>query len=196
MFCLCGDCFTCTGCIREDASSVFVTSPVCGQNTSPCAHTHIFSRCVSCIVSLLSQKSFHLIHVQTAPCWMQSCPHSSLHLFQHRHPVLLRLLHCFILQRVQPLPHSAGRVPLWPLGRTELNDLATMVDASEIVDTTDVRRLVSPLFSKEREVSANPFNVSGSQAHSSVWEPMRRDTDLFSSIGKLVRGVESLSNVE
>ena len=47
----------------------------------------------------------------------------------------------------------------------------------------------------DREVSANPFSVPGSQAHSSVERPMR-DTDVFSNTGKPVRGVVSLSNVE
>ena len=62
--------------------------------------------------------------------------------------------------------------------------------------------------SQEREVSANPFSVFGSQAHSSVVKPMKdtdllsstgklvRDTDFFSGVGKPVRGVESFSNVE
>ena len=71
---------------------------------------------------------------------------------------------------------------------TDLNDLATTVDASEIIDTTGVTQLTSPLFSQERE-------VNGSQAHSSVERPMR-GTDLFASIGKPVRSVEPSSNVE
>ena len=65
--------------------------------------------------------------------------------------------------------------------------------------------LTAPLFSMEREVSADPFSVSGSQALSSVGTPMQhtdvfsstgkpvRDADLFSSVGKPVRGVESFS---
>ena len=40
-------------------------------------------------------------------------------------------------------------------------------------DTTDVRRLTSPLFSQEREVRVIPFSASGSHAHSSVGRPMR-----------------------
>ena len=76
---------------------------------------------------------------------------------------------------------------------TNLDDLATTVDASEVYDTTDVGRLTSPLFSVEREVSANPFSVSCSQTDSSVERPMR-DTDLFSSIGRLVRDVEPFSS--
>ena len=76
-----------------------------------------------------------------------------------------------------------------------LDDLAATVYASEIIDTTEVGQFTSPLFSQEREVSANPFSVSGSQTHSSVVRPMR-DTDLFSSIGRPVRDVESFSRFE
>ena len=43
---------------------------------------------------------------------------------------------------------------------TNVDDLATTLDASEVCDTTDVGRLTSPLFSQEREVSAFPFGVS------------------------------------
>ena len=57
---------------------------------------------------------------------------------------------------------------------TNLDDLATTVDASEIHDTTDVGRLTSPLFSQERELSAIPFSVSCSQTHSSVEKSSRR----------------------
>ena len=35
---------------------------------------------------------------------------------------------------------------------TNVDDLATTLDTSEVYDTTDVGRLTSPLFSKEREV--------------------------------------------
>ena len=66
---------------------------------------------------------------------------------------------------------------------TNLDDLATTVDASERIDTTDVQRLTSPLFSQEREVSATPVGVSCSQTQTSVGRPTR-DTDLFSSIGR------------
>ena len=48
---------------------------------------------------------------------------------------------------------------------TNLDDFATTVDASEFVNTTEVGQLTSPLFSQERDVSANPFRVSGSQEH-------------------------------
>ena len=90
---------------------------------------------------------------------------------------------------------------------TDFNDLATAAAASEIIDTTEVGQLNSPLFSQEREVSGNPFSVSGSQAHSNVWKPVQ-DTYLFTSIGKFcerhgffghwkpLRGVESFPNVE
>ena len=40
---------------------------------------------------------------------------------------------------------------------TNLDDLGSSVDASEILDTTDVGRLASPLFSQEREVSSDTF---------------------------------------
>ena len=75
--------------------------------------------------------------------------------------------------------------------------------ASEIIDTIEVRQLTSPLFSQEREVSAGPHSVCGSQAASSsqrqqafsnVVKPVR-DTDLL-GMGKPVRGVESFSHVE
>ena len=64
---------------------------------------------------------------------------------------------------------------------TNLDDLATTVDASEVYDTTDVGRLLSPLFFSG--ISADPFSVSRSQTHSSV-EKSRRDVELFSSFGK------------
>ena len=46
---------------------------------------------------------------------------------------------------------------------TNLDDLATNVDASEVYDTTDMGRLTSPRFSQEREVNADLFSVSCSQ---------------------------------
>ena len=42
---------------------------------------------------------------------------------------------------------------------TNVGDLATTLDASEVYDTTDVGRLTAPLFSQEREVNATPFSV-------------------------------------
>ena len=77
---------------------------------------------------------------------------------------------------------------------TDLNHLATTVDASAMIDTTEVGQLTSPLFSQERESSVKPFSVFGSQAHSSVEKPMR-DTDLFLSTEKLVRDTD-LSGME
>ena len=56
---------------------------------------------------------------------------------------------------------------------TNLDDLATKVDASEMIDTTDVGRFTSPLFSQEREVSTFPFGVSCSRTHSCIRRPMR-----------------------
>ena len=80
---------------------------------------------------------------------------------------------------------SSERTPINIPSRTgSLDALATTVDASEIVDTTEVGQLTSPLFSQEREVSANPFR------HSGVERPMR-DPDLFSSIGRPVRETKS-----
>ena len=71
---------------------------------------------------------------------------------------------------------------------TDLDDLATTVDASEVYDTKEVGRLTSPLFSQEREVSSVPSSVSRSQTRSSV-EKSRRDVEPFSSSGKpLSRG--------
>ena len=78
---------------------------------------------------------------------------------------------------------------------TNLDDLATTVDAFEMLDTTYVGRMTSPLFSQEREVNAIKFSVSGSQAHSCVGRAMR-DVDPFSSIGKLVREIEPFSSFE
>ena len=66
---------------------------------------------------------------------------------------------------------------------TNVDDLATTLDASEFHDTTDVGRLTSSLFSQEREVSAAPFGVSCSQTHSSM-EKSRWDVEPFSSFGK------------
>ena len=56
---------------------------------------------------------------------------------------------------------------------TNLDDLATSVDASEVYDTTAVGRLTSPLFSQGREVSA----------HHSVFLFLRQ-VEPFSSFGK------------
>ena len=68
---------------------------------------------------------------------------------------------------------------------TNVDDLATTLDASEFCDTRDVGRLTSLLFSQEREVSAIPFSVSSSQTHSSM-EKSRRDVEQFSSCGGTV----------
>ena len=43
---------------------------------------------------------------------------------------------------------------------TNLEDLATTSDASEVYNTKNIEQLTSPLFSQEREVSANQFGVS------------------------------------
>ena len=59
---------------------------------------------------------------------------------------------------------------------TNLDDLATTVDAPEICDITDVGRLTSPLFSQEREGSTVPSGVSCSQTHSNL-EKSRRDAE-------------------
>ena len=77
---------------------------------------------------------------------------------------------------------------------TNLDDLATSVDASEIHDTTDVGRLASPLFSQKREVSAIPFSVSCSQTRSSVGRPTR-DVDPFSSVEKSSCDVDPFSSL-
>ena len=66
---------------------------------------------------------------------------------------------------------------------TNLDDIATTVDASEMHDTTDVGRLTSPLFSQEREASAIPVSVSGLNAQSSVVRPVR-NVEPFSSFEK------------
>ena len=95
------------------------------------------------------------------------------------HPVFLVLKH----------------IQTWKDPDTNLDDLATTQDASDVCDITDVGRLTSPLFSREREVSAIPSGVSGSQTHSNMERPMR-DTDLFPSIGRPVRDVESFSSFD
>ena len=43
---------------------------------------------------------------------------------------------------------------------TNLDDVATIVDVSQVHDITDVGRLTSPLFSQEQSVSAIPFLFS------------------------------------
>ena len=43
---------------------------------------------------------------------------------------------------------------------TNLDDVATIVDVSQVHDITDVGRLTSPLFSQEQLVSAIPFLFS------------------------------------
>ena len=45
---------------------------------------------------------------------------------------------------------------------TDIDDVPTVV-ASDITDTIEAGQLTSPLFSQERELSSNPFGVSGSQ---------------------------------
>ena len=44
---------------------------------------------------------------------------------------------------------------------TDYNDLTTKVEASQTPDMKEVGQSTSPLFSQEREVSSNPFCVSG-----------------------------------
>ena len=48
----------------------------------------------------------------------------------------------------------------WNSLDTNVDDLATTLDASGVCDITDVGRWTSPLFSQYREVSAVPFSVS------------------------------------
>ena len=62
---------------------------------------------------------------------------------------------------------------------TDFNDFATTMDASERIGTKDWRQLTSPLSTQVREVSANPFSVSGSLTHLSVGRPMRRVCNLL-----------------
>ena len=74
---------------------------------------------------------------------------------------------------------------------TDLDDLATTVDASEVYDTKEMGRLTSPLFSQEREVSAVASSVSCPQTHSSV-EKSRRDVEPFHASGNRSRGVKEI----
>ena len=76
---------------------------------------------------------------------------------------------------------------------TNVDDLVTTQDASEVCDTTDVGRFTSTLFSQEREVSAVAFSVSWSQTHSSI-EKSRRDVEPFSSFGKSLSKGEEIEN--
>ena len=72
-------------------------------------------------------------------------------------------------------------------------------------DTTDVGRLTSPLCTRERESSANPFGASCSQTHSSTEKSVRKvesfsSAEPFSSFGKplskgkRVRDLESVQD--
>ena len=85
------------------------------------------------------------------------------------------------------------------------NDLTATVAASETPDMKEVGQSTSPLFFQEREVSSDPFCVSGfqqqaaasgsqQQASSSVVSP-RLSADLWGT-RKLVRGNGSISSVE
>ena len=84
---------------------------------------------------------------------------------------------------------------------TDYNDLTTTVPASETPDIKEVGQSTSPLMRQERELSSNPFCVSGfqqqatasgsqQQASSSEVSP-RPSADLWST-RKLVRGNESI----
>ena len=91
---------------------------------------------------------------------------------------------------------SSEHTPINRLSRkgslnTNLDDLATTMDASEIINTTDVGQFTSPLFFQEREVlSHSVFLVLRHMER-----PMR-DTVLFSSIGRPVRHDDSCSSFE
>ena len=78
---------------------------------------------------------------------------------------------------------------------TNVDDPATTLDASDVCDMTNVGRLTSPLFSREREVSAIRFGVSYSLTHSSV-EKSRRDVEQLSSFGKPLSSGERNRNLE
>ena len=67
---------------------------------------------------------------------------------------------------------------------TNLDDLATTVDASEVYDTADVGRLTSPLVSQQCEVSDDPFGVSCSLSHIEAWRDPCEMLNHFSSFGK------------
>ena len=75
------------------------------------------------------------------------------------------------------------------------------MDAFEIIDTTEVGQLTSPLFSQEREVSADPFCDYGSQTHSSTEKSVRKvesfsSVDPHSCVERSVRNVERFSSFE
>ena len=85
----------------------------------------------------------------------------------------------------------------------DYNDLTTTVAASETTNTKEVVQLNSPLFSDEREVTSNPFAVSGSQqkavASGSERWPANvinhwQSLDLWRIFGKLVRGCQVLKD--
>ena len=151
----------------------------------------------------------------TAPCLTYICLHTSLHRFLHLDLVRLPLLRCSPLQGGLCIGRLAEQFPLTgyepksvieissehtPTNSpsregsldTNLDDLVNSVDASEIYDTTDMGRLTPPLFSQEREVSANPFYVSSSRTHSSV-EKYMVHIDPYSSVERSMRDVGTFS---
>ena len=88
---------------------------------------------------------------------------------------------------------------------TDIDNVPTIVAASDITDTFEAGQLTSPLFTQEREVSANPFGVSvfwQAAASSSQQQPASSSLANFwqtsdvGSFGKLKRGDESSSHVE
>ena len=87
---------------------------------------------------------------------------------------------------------------------TDYNDLTTTVEA-ETPDTKEVGQSTSPLFSQEREVSSNPFCVSGFQQQEAVigGQQQASSSVINSWLGadlwgarKLVLGSVSFSSVE
>ena len=106
---------------------------VCEQNTSPRAfdtcHFRIFFSCTRdtsptltrslkcemyCVLFFLKVIPSRSCFI--TPCLTNSCPHSSLHFFGHRHPVLQLHPRCSFLRRVQPLPlrKEGCSLAAWP----------------------------------------------------------------------------------
>ena len=76
---------------------------------------------------------------------------------------------------------------------TNADDLAVTPGGSEACDRSDMGRLTSPLFSQEREVSANPISASFSHSHSCIGKP-RRDVNQCSSVEKSLTRSERKSS--
>ena len=165
------------------------------------------SRCLRVVVVLASRESHSISSMfhRTLPTAVST----SLHRFVHLHLVRLPLLRFSILRRVHPLslcqeghaladwlnspsPRLWAHVSAVTTHRsTHLRERAVSTRTSTISrplwvrlksSTTNVGQMASPLFSPERELSANPFDDSCSQTRSSM-KKSRRDVEQVSTFG-------------